>query len=80
MRCGWMLLSASVLAAAVACAARHAGSGATDETGTTTEATDSTPPEAAFFYLIRVENGCGANLGSTSEGIARSGGDCPGSS
>ncbi|MFB3850783.1 MAG: FG-GAP-like repeat-containing protein [Acidobacteriota bacterium] len=40
-------------------------------------ATDLDIPANVFYYLIRVENGCGSNLGSDSNGNPRSGINCP---
>ena len=31
----------------------------------------------AYFYLVRVRNGCGSNMGTSSSGVARSGRTCP---
>jgi hypothetical protein len=49
----------------------------TDTTGLT--ATDTSVPGAGvcWFYLIRAENPCGSNLGTTSGGSARIGRTCP---
>ena len=44
--------------------------------GDTPQAADSDVPAGVFFYLVRVENGCGGNLGATSAGQARSAADC----
>ncbi|GEM_PF-1394468 len=48
------------------------GSGGTERT-----AVDGTAPTHALYYLIRVVNGCGTNLGSDSEETPRTGGACP---
>jgi hypothetical protein len=34
-------------------------------------------PSAGFFYLVRVENACGGNLGAGTDGIPRAGAACP---
>jgi uncharacterized repeat protein (TIGR01451 family) len=44
---------------------------------TATSASDPTNPGTVFFYLVRSENVCGANLGIGSGGTPRSGGSCP---
>jgi subtilisin family serine protease len=38
---------------------------------------DGADPSPAFYYLVRAENACGGNLGSTSDGTARQGPGCP---
>ncbi len=40
-------------------------------------ATDTEDPETVFYYLIRVENACGSNLGTDSQGMPRTGKNCP---
>jgi hypothetical protein len=45
--------------------------------GTEQRATDGTAPAPALFYLIRVINACGTNLGTDSEGEDRTAGLCP---
>jgi len=38
---------------------------------------DDAIPDGIFYYLVQVENRCGRNLGSTSDGALRSGASCP---
>lgn len=46
---------------------------------TNTDAVDSTVPTPGqvFYYVIRVRNGCGSNMGTNSSGIPRTGRSCP---
>jgi uncharacterized repeat protein (TIGR01451 family) len=44
---------------------------------TATSASDPASPGAAFFYLVRAENVCGGNLGTSSSGSPRNAGSCP---
>jgi hypothetical protein len=44
---------------------------------TATSASDSTAPGVIFYYLVRSENVCGANLGTRSDGTPRAAGSCP---
>ncbi len=44
---------------------------------TATSASDPTNPGPVFYYLVRSENVCGANLGIGSGGTPRTGGACP---
>jgi hypothetical protein len=47
------------------------------DTSATSAAHDGEPaPGGAYFYLVRAENSCGANLGSSSEGTPRTAGPC----
>jgi len=45
--------------------------------GTARTATDTTAPSPLLFYLVRVANACGSNLGTDSNGTPRTGGPCP---
>ena len=45
--------------------------------GTDRVATDATDPAPALYYLIRVENACGANMGERSDHTPRTGRSCP---
>jgi hypothetical protein len=51
---------------------------ATDLPGTTTGFTDTEEPQgsAAWYYLVRIENGCGSKMGTDSQGTPRSGRAC----
>jgi len=40
-------------------------------------ATDTTQPSPSFYYLIRVENTCGSNMGTDSSGTPRTSISCP---
>ncbi len=40
-------------------------------------AADIDVPEAVFYYLVQVENGCGATAGLATDGLARSTATCP---
>jgi len=52
---------------------------ATDLSGAATSITDAEEPSlgACWYYLVRIENGCGGQLGSGTNGIPRSGASCP---
>ena len=42
-----------------------------------TSGSDEQTPPAIFYYLVRVENDCGGNLGADSDQTPRTGGGCP---
>jgi hypothetical protein len=44
--------------------------------GSDTAASDTDVPADTFYYLIRVENACGENLGTDSDGVSRTGASC----
>ncbi|HQO20712.1 MAG TPA: S8 family serine peptidase [Acidobacteriota bacterium] len=48
-----------------------------ESNGTDFVATDLTDPTPLLFYLVRAENGCGSNMGTTSGGSPRTGPACP---
>lgn len=48
-----------------------------ESNGTDLVATDLTDPTPLLFYLVRAENGCGSNMGTTSSGIPHTGPSCP---
>lgn len=48
-----------------------------ESNGTDLMASDPTTPGQILFYLIRVENACGSNLGTNSQGTPRTGVACP---
>jgi len=48
-----------------------------ESNGTDRVATEATDPSPLLFYLIRVENTCGGNMGTDSQGIPRTGRACP---
>src|SRR5262249_61340269 len=51
---------------------------ASDITGTTaTDGGAGPPPGGVYDYLVRSQNACGGNLGTTSAGVPRTGRSCP---
>src|SRR5262245_2735189 len=50
---------------------------ATDVTHRVATDTTTPAPSVSFFYLVRVENVCGGNLGAGTDGIPRTGTSCP---
>jgi uncharacterized repeat protein (TIGR01451 family) len=44
---------------------------------TATAAADPAIPGTIFYYLVRAKNACGGNLGTRSDGTARTAGSCP---
>lgn len=48
-----------------------------ESNGTDLNATDTEIPSNIYYYLIRVENACGSNMGINSQGNPRTGKSCP---
>jgi hypothetical protein len=49
-----------------------------DDTNTTASDTSPRPPAGTgYFYLVRAENACGGNMGTSSSGVPHTGRSCP---